>query len=256
VTPDRKYYLRVALLAYGIWIVAFEAVGRFASTLPTHDPTTGLDDMIPLVPEFIWFYEVCYLFPFLPLLVLKDFHRLNVLLLSIILANALAFIVYVAYPVALPRPELGNSLAERVLSIEHAAGFQPGANKLPSLHVAFAWHVALACHGQRLGRVLEAVIFVVAGMITLSVLFLKQHIIVDALTGILLAFGTWWLATQLYPLMIDPKAQPRAALKHMLRRTATVIWRLALAAALLGSLWLLARGEQRLLGVTRMRWEL
>ena len=46
---------------------------------------------------------------------------------------------YLALPIAFPRPELGSSLAERVLAVEYAADFRPGANKLPSLHVTFAW---------------------------------------------------------------------------------------------------------------------
>jgi hypothetical protein len=56
-----------------------------------------------------------------------------VAVVAIVLANAAAFAVYVALPVAFPRPPLGSSLAERVLAAQYAADFSPGANKLPSM---------------------------------------------------------------------------------------------------------------------------
>ena len=216
-SQERKFYVKFVLGAYGVWILAFELVGRYAATLATNDPTSALDKMIPLIPDFIWFYECCYLFPFLPLLVVKDFHRLNITLLSIIMANVIAFIVYIAYPVALPRPDLGDSLAEVVLGLEHVSGFQPGANKMPSLHVAFGWFVYFTCRGQKVTRFAEVMIFFIAAMITLSTLFLKQHIIVDAVTGVVLAVWTWALSTYLYPFLTDTQAEPTAALRRMMK---------------------------------------
>jgi protein-S-isoprenylcysteine O-methyltransferase Ste14 len=245
-TAERKYYVKFSLLAYLVWILAFEAVGRFASTLPFHDPTSNLDRMIPLIPDFIWFYEICYLFPFLPLVLIKDFHRLNVVCLSMIFANAIAFAAYVAYPVALPRPELGNSWAELILKLEHAGGFQPGANKLPSLHVAFAWFVFVACRGQKVNKVGEVAIFITAVMITLSTLFLKQHIIIDAITGILLVMITWKLARYLYPLLTQQEADPRKALRVMLRKTGILTTCIAIFWFLLPfSLWSIGRLVER-----------
>lgn len=130
-------------------------------------------------------------------------HELEGIFLIVLLANIDVgwlqnpsyYIVYLAYPVALPRPQLGDSLAEMVLSIEHSTGFQPGANKLPSLHVSFAWFVCFACRGQKLNKFGESVVFLIAVMITVSTLFLKQHVVLDAATGVLLAVLTWKLAS-------------------------------------------------------------
>lgn len=222
-TPERKYYIKVTLVFYAIWIVVFQVVGRYAATLKTYNPTIGIDRMIPLIPDFVWFYELCYVFPFLLLFVIMDFHRLNIILLSIILANVSAFIVYLGYPIAFPRPELGQSIAERILSLEYSSDFHPGANKLPSLHVAFAWFVYFACRGQRLSKIAEMLVFVLAGMITLSTLFVKQHIVLDVVAGILWAILIWRLANYLYPLLTNPKFEPRVALMQMLKKTGILI---------------------------------
>src|SRR4030042_1569341 len=91
---ERKFYIKVSLLVFLVWLILFELVGRYAAKLPTHDITSFFDKQIPLVPQFIWPYMMCYSFPFLPLLVVEDYHRLNFTPLSIILANFSAFILY------------------------------------------------------------------------------------------------------------------------------------------------------------------
>jgi protein-S-isoprenylcysteine O-methyltransferase Ste14 len=243
---DRKHYIKITLLAYAIWIVMFEAVGRYAAMLPTRDLTTFLDRQIPLIPEFIWPYELCYVFPFLPLFVIKDFHRFNRTLLSIIFANLSAFILYLTFPIAFPRPELGQSLSEKILYLEYASDFYPGANKLPSLHVTFAWLVYFACRKQRLSKAGDAIVLLTAMLITLSTMFVKQHIILDVVAGVLWAFAAWGTANYFYPLLADPQEPAPLALKKMLKRTAVlVIYLIVFWVALPGLLWWIGKTADR-----------
>jgi membrane-associated phospholipid phosphatase len=214
---ERKYYFKVVLIVYMVWIIAFEAVGRFAATLETHNPTLALDLSIPLIPGFVWIYELCYLFPFLPLFLVRDFHRLNIALLSIFLANVSAFVVYLIYPIAFPRPELGASIAEKIIQLEYSADFSPGANNLPSLHVTFAWFVYFTIRRQKSRKLKELIVLLFTIMITLSTLFIKQHLVVDVIAGILWAFGFWALARFLYPRLTDTRNAPATAFRQMLR---------------------------------------
>jgi membrane-associated phospholipid phosphatase len=218
VDRERKFYIKVCLIVYFVWIIVFEVIGQYAVNLPTHDITSWIDGKIPLIPQFIWPYMLCYIFPLLPLLVVKDLHRLNRTLLSIILANLSAFIFYLVFPVAFPRPELGQGLSEHLLSFLYRVDFQPGANKLPSLHVTFAWIVYLACRGQRFGKFGNAFIFLIAMLITISALFVKQHVIADVVMGMVWALASWSLAAIFYKSLIDPHTEPRAGLKQMIRR--------------------------------------
>ena len=142
------HYAKVLVVAYGIWLAAFEIVGHYAATLHTVDLTSAWDRETPLIPAFIWPYESLYILPLLSLIVLKDWHRFNVALLAFLIANATAFVVYLLFPVAFPRPDLGSSLSERVLALEYAADFHPGANKLPSMHVAMSWVLVCAMWRQ------------------------------------------------------------------------------------------------------------
>lgn len=229
---ERLFYLKASLVVYTAWILVFECVGRYAATLPTRDVTLGLDRAIPFVAAFIWPYELCYIFPFLPLLALKDWHRFNRAILAFLLANVTAYAVYVLYPIAFPRPELGTSLSDMVLALEYKVDFYPGANKLPSLHVAFAWIVFLACRKQRLGRAGDAAVFLTALLISAATLFVKQHIILDVAAGVAWGFAAWAVAGRAYPLFADPAGEPRREFLRMVRKAGP-------AAALLVALTLL-----------------
>jgi membrane-associated phospholipid phosphatase len=191
----RRYAVRL-LVAYAIWLVAFYAVGLQASKLPALDLTTAWDRAIPVVPAFVWPYELCYIFPFSSLLVVRDWRRFDAALLASALASASAFVVYLALPIAFPRPPLGDGLAERVLALEYAADFSPGANNLPSLHVALSWIMGRAMLGQR-SRIADVAVVTVVLAITLSTLFVKQHLLIDVAAGIVWALAAWAVARRL-----------------------------------------------------------
>ena len=217
---ERLCYIRVSLLAYLVWIIVFEAVGYYAATLPTRDVTLPLDRRIPLISAFIWPYLLCYVFPFLPLVIVKDWHRFNRALLAVILANAAAFLIYILLPIAFPHPEFGSSLSDRALALQFRYDFKPGANKLPSLHVTYAWIVFLLCKKQGLGLVRERLIFLTAALISVSTLFVKQHIFLDVLAGAAWAFAAWFAAGRLYPRLAAASTSPAEALKRLILRAA------------------------------------
>ena len=210
----RRFYVKIALLSYLAWIVAFQIVGRYASTLPTKNLISSWDLAIPLVPAFVWPYELCYVFPFVPLLALRNWRRYNAALMALVIANVTAFCVYLLLPIAFPRPILGEGLSEQLLAAEYAADFSPGANKLPSMHVAITWIVWCAMRGER-GRAFDGAMLAVVGAITLSTLFVKQHILVDVVAGVVWGLAAWWLASWLERNVTDPSSSPRQALLQL-----------------------------------------
>lgn len=192
------HYAKVMLVAYVIWFGAFEIVGRYAATLRTVDLTSAWDRATPLIPAFVWPYETCYLLPLLSLFVIKDWHRFNVALLALLIANLTAFAVYLIVPVAFPRPLLGSSLSERVLALEYAADFHPGANKLPSMHVAMSWIMVTAMWRQARHRTVDVVLAVLVVLITIAPVFVKQHLLIDVALGVPWGLGAYWVAGRVY----------------------------------------------------------
>ncbi len=193
-----RYFGKVLLVVYACWMAAFQLVGRYAATLQTWDATTAWDRAIPLIPAFIWPYEACYLLPLFALWLFRDWHRFNVGVLAIALASTAAFGCYLLWPVAFPRPELGTSLSERVLSMEYAVDFAPGANKLPSLHVAISWILLFAIWGQTGRRMIDVLALGLVAAVTVSTLFVKQHVLLDVATAVPLAALAFALSHRLY----------------------------------------------------------
>jgi membrane-associated phospholipid phosphatase len=213
----RRRALVATLIGYLVWIAVFEGVGRFASTLATADPTLAIDARIPFWAPAIWIYELCYLLPLVPALLLDDWHRFNRMVLAFVLANLVAFAVYLVYPVDFPHPVPGPDLSARLVAFEYSADFHPGANHLPSLHVAVAWLVWLVCLGQRTLR--STLLLCTAVAISVATLLVKQHVLLDVIGGVALALLAWWVAGRLYPALIADAA-PGEALRRVARRAA------------------------------------
>jgi membrane-associated phospholipid phosphatase len=217
VTDERRFFTKVILSAYLLWITAFVSVGFYASTLPSHNLTTIIDQNIPFVPEFIWIYMACYIIPFLCIVIVIDFHRLNLMLLSFTIANLTAFIVYLVFPVTFQKPELGRSVTEHFLSIHYRMPTS-ASNNFPSMHVTFVWLYYFICRGQRLNKMGDAFMLVLVILITLSTLFAKMHLVADVAAGILLALITFALAKYLYLHLADSQTKAMVAFWKMARK--------------------------------------
>jgi len=214
---EQKFYIRVIPFVYFIWVLAFVTVGSYASTLPTHDLTTILDRQMPFIPEFLWIYVSCYVLPLLSFVVLADWHRFNHMLLSFIIANLSSFVVYITFPVNFQKPELGQSLVEHFLLILYGADFFSGSNNFPSMHIIFSWLFYFMCRGQRLSKVGICLVLFLVVMITISALFIKMHLVTDAIFGILWALATWALAKYLYPRLTNSQVTASGAFKEMIK---------------------------------------
>lgn len=193
----RWHYAKLLFIAYAIWFASFEIVGRYAATLHTVDLTSAWDRAVPVIPAFVWPYEACYVLPLVSLFVLKDWNRFNIALVAFVVANVTAFVVYVCVPIAYARPELGSSLAERVLAMEYAADFHPGANKLPSMHVAMSWIMLCAMWRQSSRRV-DVALGALVALITIAPIFVKQHLIIDVVAGVPWGLASYFLAKRIY----------------------------------------------------------
>lgn len=212
---QRLAYAKVTVLAYALWLVAYELVGHYAKTLQTLDLTSYWDRSIPLIPEAVWVYELAYLLPLVALPLIRDWHRVNVALLAAVLANASAFVVYLCLPVAFSRPSLGSSLAERMLAFEYAMDFSPGANNLPSMHVTLSLLVLFALLRQGLTAKRETVIVALVIAISAATVLVKQHLLIDVMAGAVWAFAAWTIAVRHYARRQGFDQPPLVALRRM-----------------------------------------
>lgn len=134
-TPDRTFYLLLFLASYVVWMALYRSVGAVAVTFDAHDLSTYWDRALPVWPQWVWIYDFCFLLPGFLVLLLKDGHAINRLVIAIFVAAVSASVLFLLVPIAHPFPELGSGVAERWVTLHYENDFPPGANKMPSLHV-------------------------------------------------------------------------------------------------------------------------
>ena len=187
-----RHRLQFVLPAFGVWVTSYELVARYASQLPAADLTTAWDREIPFRPQWIWIYMLTYVLPFVATLVVQDDRRVYRALVAVGLASASAYVMYIVFPVSSPRALVGDSLSDQLVLLQQRLDYP--ANQLPSLHVANAWILYWTVAGERRERWFHALCAALALAITLSTVFVKQHIVPDVLTGVVWG-GTAYLAS-------------------------------------------------------------
>lgn len=188
------FYLLLFSFAYG-W------TGRLYPAGTGFRLETIFDSAVPFVPEM----GIFYIYLFLPLVILTmlyfafvEYKRGYALGWSLVAIGTIAIPIYIVFPVStfwyrqelLTHPISGNFWADQVYKI---FAIDTSFNCFPSLHAAlsticsFAWFQYAKIKDSKITKIVAFTSFIVAVGVILSTLFVKQHYIADAISGIALA---------------------------------------------------------------------
>ena len=175
----------------GGWIVYFVFYFLTENLIPIercHVIHCALDDLIPFSEYFAIFYCFWYVLLVLSLLYffLYDIDSFKRLQIFIMITQAAAILVYIAYPsVQLLRPAVmpRDNFFCRVMAFIYA--FDTPTGVFPSLHVAYSMGIASVwCKYKPAPRSWKAFVVVSTILISVSVTFVKQHSAADILAAI------------------------------------------------------------------------
>ena len=185
-------YRHALVLLYGLiympWFMWLES----RSNLPYHVIHVKLDDMIPfveyfIVPYLLWFVYVAAVFVYLFFKNRREFYQYCIFLFT---GMTLFLIVSTLYPnghLLRPYTFARNNIFTFAVQILYQA--DTATNIFPSLHVynSIAAHRAVANSETLAGnRLIRGGSFVLMVSIILATMFLKQHSVLDVISGILL----------------------------------------------------------------------
>lgn len=144
------------------------------------------EETIPFIPLFIIPYLSAFIIGLAPYFFVKDTKQFRKVVLSYLAVTVTAFAVFLSFPVHTPRPEFVSSnifewLVQLVYSLD-----QP-YNSFPSLHVVTPILAGLIVYGYN--KKWGTGILLWSVLITLSIVFIKQHYILDAVGGVLVALA-------------------------------------------------------------------
>jgi membrane-associated phospholipid phosphatase len=175
-------------LAPLLWLLSIPLLGMLYSIQNHAKPvvyvlSTQLDRATPFVPFFSVFYFIWYPFIFIALILIflkknsAYYQTLGAVCVGILLAN----VVFLVFPTHVPRPQLGEGWN---FFVPITYRLDEPYNGFPSIHVLTCY---LLLRGSRiLPTSSYLAITVIAWLIILSTLFIKQHVIADVVAGIAL----------------------------------------------------------------------
>lgn len=204
--------MREALKKLLLFLVTFGAIlpiyfGIAEYTLDRSTKSSFLlpiDEAIPLVPEAIFAYMSFHLFCFSPVF-FKSISLLRYMetVLAMLGAFGFMFLCYLVIPSAYPRPLITDCdcLSHILLARYYAA--DPPNNTFPSSHVAATTIILLEIVPKL--RKFSWIFGIWGASIILSTLLVKQHYVVDVITGLTLGLASVFAARVML------KTMPRGA---------------------------------------------
>jgi membrane-associated phospholipid phosphatase len=167
---------------------------RVSDGAPSFYPEIAIDAYIPFVPIFVFGYTLYYAWLFLPMLLLRTRAQFYQVMIGFNLVQLPALLFFLLYPSRMTRPLVpGHDIASRLVHFLYR--LDPGFNLLPSLHVGHSVLVALFFHTFR-----PKSTWVTMGsvLIIVSTVLIKQHVVLDVLSGIALAVAARMGAPAIY----------------------------------------------------------
>jgi len=172
-----------------VLVLIFFQVGYYWGYQLHHGPgmfnaELALDRWLPLVPEFIVFYMLGYVFVLVPCLAVHRRHDFYAATVSFCCILAIGFLLFRYVPVHMDKPlATGAEWFSRWTRFQQAV--DTPYNNFPSLHVAlnvFAFGLLTWQAGRLSWWWLPVPVLIV-----LSTLLVKQHLVLDVLAGFVLA---------------------------------------------------------------------
>lgn len=185
-----------------IIILIFQVVLYFGCEFFQKNPKNmdlPIDKKIPAIPYFALIYVLWFpLIAIFPISLFKEAKNLYELyVICWIIDIVISVIIYLAYPTTCTRPkDLENIKGGWMLKILYKFSYK-GLNCSPSMHCSISTLVLIfALTASTMPINLRIIYSTTALGIILSTLFTKQHVLIDLVTGVLLALVIFLILSQ------------------------------------------------------------
>lgn len=180
------------LCCFGLNMLVYSGAMVICADWKHYDLTTSWDKMVPLVPEWMYIYFGCYIFWIINYILVARIHRedpsafyrfVTTDMMSRIVCGFFFFLM----PTTNVRPDVvGNTFADMLLRFLYSID-QP-TNLFPSIHCLVSWMCYIGIRGnKKVPAWYRGFSCIFALLVVISTQTTKQHYIVDAIAGLLLA---------------------------------------------------------------------
>ena len=181
-------------------LLLFEAIVFFLTKPFIQQPYilgSFIDNLIPFIPYFVWIYVFWYfMLIFVPYYIaqknISSFYKYAV---SFIITTIISGGIFVIFPNGVIRADVqGIDISSRIVKIIYLLD-TPAINCLPSVHCLFSYLFIFAIFDTKEHSpiAIKVIITILSILVVLSTLFIKQHVIFDAIASLIIASATWFL---------------------------------------------------------------
>lgn len=189
-----KTYLKIFLSI--IAMVAFETImyklgGLFSSTQYTL--SSSLDNNIPFIPEFIYPYIFWYIMivtvPFL--IFIKNPTNFYKYMTSLFITIIISTIIFILFPTTVNRPDIEvENISLWLVNLIYLLD-TPSLCCLPSMHCMICFLMIIySLFTKEFNIYKKGIITILSLLVVASTLFIKQHVIIDALLALIITIIT------------------------------------------------------------------
>lgn len=189
---DIKLFMTILLL------IIFESLLFFLTKPFIHSPhilNTKLDNAMPYIPYFVYPYILWYIMLMVvPYFTYKksktSFYKYAT---TYIISTIIAAIIFVVFPNGVIRPEIiDTSFSSKLVKILYTLD-TPSINCLPSIHClyAFLFLISAIDTKDKTNILYKIVICILTILIVLATLFIKQHVLLDAVVALIISIVIW-----------------------------------------------------------------
>ena len=178
-------------LAATVYLLVYFSLNHEPEGGPARQLETAFDRAMPFQTAWIYVYSLAYPCCLTPAFVVGDRARFRTVAAAFVISILLAGATFVVLPVTMPRPAIPAGATGRWL-LELTWRLDGPYNCFPSLHVGLDVLAAICCFGTNGAAGLF--VGILAALITLSTMLVKQHFVLDAVGGVLLAVVSVLLA--------------------------------------------------------------
>lgn len=187
-----KYRHLFFILFWPVYLTLFVVTEKYV--IPTHNMYCPLDDLIPfceffVVPYFLWYGLLAFVSLYGLFCDIPTFKRFYKFLCISSLISFAMFIVYPSEQTLRPDTFLRENLFVSIMR-DGIYVADTNTNVCPSLHVVFSLGMLFSLWNSKhfSTTAWRIALIVIAALVSVSTIFLKQHSVIDIFVGILLSF--------------------------------------------------------------------
>ncbi|HMV37169.1 MAG: phosphatase PAP2 family protein [Leptospiraceae bacterium] len=189
VTDALWYNTKVGLITLLFAFPPYGIVNHLYYDRPAINLAIPIDNYLPFNHYWILVYAWVYVFLFLPVFIVRGKESFKYVAKGFIIVNLTSVAIFVLMPARYPRPAIPTQ--DEFLWWGTALNYllDKPVNCFPSLHVANAFLASMIAFHYR--KRVGIIAWLMAALISVSTLYMKQHFVADIAMGFVLSFSVY-----------------------------------------------------------------